>query len=50
MTPWVGNLNLSSQTKVFPTPYQNKLNHGLIEYMKVKKKIQKLGKKLGEKG
>jgi len=50
MTPWVGNLNSSSQTKAFPAPYQNKLNHGLIEYMKVKKKNQKIGKKIGGKG
>jgi hypothetical protein len=50
MTPWAGNLISSSQTKASPTPYQNRLNHRLIGYMKVKKKIKGLGKKIGGKG
>jgi hypothetical protein len=40
-----GNLISSSQIKAFPTPYQNKLNHKLIAYMKVEKKNQIVGEK-----
>jgi hypothetical protein len=45
MTPWVGNLISSSQTKASLASYQNILNHKLTTYMKVKKTNQRIGEK-----